>query len=255
MKSTPKGASQYDELNDAEWLREKYVEENLSTSEIADIVECGTMTVNNHLARHGIERDRSIKNVKNERVTDEEWLREQYVEEQRSAADIADELGYGSSKHVVKWLKRHGIEVRSGGETVWYPELNDEEYLREKYTEERMTLSELAEEIGCSPKAVHDALQKHEVIETSGSRDLSRVAPLRTNTRGYVVWQLSHDATQEPVHRLLAIAEGEDPHKMYSDGYHCHHENGVPWDNRPSNIRVVSHSEHTRIHNQERWSN
>jgi hypothetical protein len=47
------------------------------------------------------------------------------------------------------------------------------------------------------------------------------------------------------VHRLLAIAEyGTDP----VAGNHVHHKNGIKWDNRPTNIEPVNHSEHARKH-------
>lgn len=48
-----------------------------------------------------------------------------------------------------------------------------------------------------------------------------------------------------PIHRLVAIAE-------YGTGAvagrHVHHKNGIPWDNRPSNLDVRTSKEHLRSH-------
>lgn len=45
---------------------------------------------------------------------DEAWLREEYVENERSMQDIADEFGV-SNTTIWKWLKKNGIERRSRG--------------------------------------------------------------------------------------------------------------------------------------------
>jgi len=55
------------------------------------------------------------------------------------------------------------------------------------------------------------------------------------------------------LHQLLAIAEGADPHKVFSDGaYHCHHKNGLRWDNRPCNVELKKAEQHIGDHTQER---
>ena len=57
-----------------------------------------------------------------------------------------------------------------------------------------------------------------------------------------------------PHHRLLAVVECY-PETMPIgailrdlDGKDVHHENSVKWDNRPSNIEVLGHGEHTKLH-------
>ena len=52
------------------------------------------------------------------RYRDAEWLREQYIEKERSMSDIAGELGLSTSP-VRRWLDRHGIETRS---YIYYPD-------------------------------------------------------------------------------------------------------------------------------------
>lgn len=47
---------------------------------------------------------------------------------------------------------------------------------------------------------------------------------------------------------------GAAPYKVFSEGdYNVHHKNGIRWDNRPSNIGLVTRSEHSKVHNRERF--
>lgn len=54
------------------------------------------------------------------------------------------------------------------------------------------------------------------------------------------------------IHQLLAIAKGAEPAKVFSNGkWQVHHDNGVPWDNRPDNIELLTASEHRSRHSGE----
>lgn len=48
-------------------------------------------------------------------------------------------------------------------------------------------------------------------------------------------------------HQLVAIADGADPHKVFSDGaFHVHHQNRRRFDNRHENLEIVENEEHSR---------
>jgi len=97
---------------------------------------------------------------------DEEWLREQYVEEWRTAPEIAEEYGCGTTT-VLKWLKRHGIERRRGGPRT-PKELTDEKWLRGEYVEKERTTAEIAEECGCGSATVRRWLKRHGIERRRG---------------------------------------------------------------------------------------
>jgi transposase len=99
-----------------EWLREQYHEQKKSALEIADECEVVTSTIYSWMDRHGIER-RSYSEMQMAEGPhkDEEWLREQYHEKEKSTLEMADECEVGH-KTICKWMERHDIERRSRSE-------------------------------------------------------------------------------------------------------------------------------------------
>jgi len=60
--------------------------------------------------------------------------------------------------------------------------------------------------------------------------------------------RILHGETGFHVHQLIAIANGADPHKVFGNRqYNIHHKNGFKFDNRPSNIEMLTASEHGKI--------
>lgn len=81
-------------------------------------------------------------------------------------------------------------------------------------------------------------------------------ARFETKLDGYEHWESAdnergHDRVY--VHQLLAIAEGANPHELFGDPKQIHHDNGIPWDNRPSNITVKTAAQHAADHQSEQW--
>jgi hypothetical protein len=80
--------------------------------------------------------------------------------------------------------------------------------------------------------------------------------PYRTDHEGYERWrhQYRDDDGEKcedvvAVHRLAAVAwYGFD---VLDGDSVVHHESGIPWDNRESNVSVMDRSEHSILHNTE----
>lgn len=149
---------------DESYLRKKYLEEGLTTYEIAEECGCVDATVLKWLKKHGIETRKATAIPENtapdERLTNSEWLREQYVEEYRSSVEIADECEC-TPNSVLYWLDRHGIEKRSSGSKAADPRLTDASWLREQYIEKELLCKEIAEECDVGTSNVSAWLKKH----------------------------------------------------------------------------------------------
>jgi len=71
---------------------------------------------------------------------------------------------------------------------------------------------------------------------------------------GYVYYRCRAAGTDDTVyvHQLAAILGGADPREVFDPTREVHHESGIPWDNRPSNLSVEEREDHARITVQER---
>jgi transposase len=103
-----------DRLTDPEWVRQHYVEEGMSCAGIAELCDCSESSVQRWVKHHGIETTPYKKLAADERLTDRDWLHEQYAEKGRSGHEIADECGCSWSA-VYSWLKKNEIDTRKRG--------------------------------------------------------------------------------------------------------------------------------------------
>jgi transposase-like protein len=133
----------------------------------------------------------------------------------------------------------------------------DPETMRRLYVNQRMTFTEIADELGCSNPTVERWIREHG-IETRGADGYTRSRPASfyTGKRGHEVWTHQYDGESFDVyvHQLLAIAEGTDPYEVFSGGERVvHHKNGIPWANWPGNLEVMKNSEHMIHHRKEEY--
>lgn len=100
------------------------------------------------------------------------WLKDQYLNNLRTAVDIAQEMGVTSGA-VYDMLRRRGIQRRDNSKAQSllskYPKLHDKEYLMGAYANK--TTQEIAWELGCHDEAVRKALKRFNIPRRSvGSR-------------------------------------------------------------------------------------
>jgi len=127
----------------------------------------------------------------------------------------------------------------------------DEDVLRELYHEKGLSLREVADVLGVVNSTVYNWMDRHGIDFRSKKEARPGGVSFHFDVQGYPHLSISHgtSTSQLRVHQLVAIAAGADSHKVFSEGdYHVHHINGMPSDNRPSNLAVVRSGDHIREH-------
>jgi len=128
----------------------------------------------------------------------------------------------------------------------------NKEDLRELYIEQQLNMEECAELLGCSNWTVHKWLHHFDIPTRPDGSHRVPWATYGTDKDGYEKWVSGCKTVG--VSQLTAIANGADPEKVFSDGdYHVHHRNKCTFDNRPENLELVHHKEHSEIHKQNQW--
>lgn len=185
---------------------------------------------------------------------DEEWLRENYVGTDLTYAEIGEKCDVSEST-VCRWVRRFGFGERNSEYDLTALDIpesqpwRDGEILSTLYTDKEMSTTDIATVFDCSTATITTWLEKHGIDRrTTGQAQKASWGtnpgiPFQTNTRGREVWNLQSGCVY--VHRLVAIAEyGVEAVAKK----HVHHINGNPWDNRPSNIELLTNAEHHSKH-------
>lgn len=180
----------------------------------------------------------------------EEWrdpsvLEELYWDQELSTTEIADK--YDIAPNTVSYqLNKSGLGTRSISESkLGDISLKDPDVARKMYVDKGMSTTEMAEHFGCSGNAIQYWLEKHGIQRRDRNKLNSNSIPqIRSDKEGREY--IRCDGKQVKHYRLLAIADGADPYKIYSEGHHVHHRNWIPWDNRTVNLEVLSPSEHSQ---------
>lgn len=225
---------------DPDTLYELYYEQGLSQQEIADRFGVGDSTISNWIRKHDIPKYPWEK---------EQVLRELYWDEEMSIADVADELDTDVTC-IHRWMVEHEIPRRKGRDDPrpW----RDEETLRELYFDEEMSQRDIAEHFDTTQGVINDWFRRFD-IDVPSYAEAGQIARrvdrayFYTSTSGYELAgsRVGESTYDIQIHRLVAIAE---------EGYNSvagnvvHHENEIPWDNRPSNLTVMDELEHRNMH-------
>ena len=227
---------------DEEVLRELYVEEGLTQVEIAERLGCSDSTVSNYIRKYDIEKEQP-------EWRDEDVLRELYWDEELSIGEVAERLD--TSRDVIhRWMVRLDIDRRPGpqADRPWH----DKELLRRMYFDREMSQADIAEEFDTVSCVISDWFIRHN-IETPSYAEAGQIARrvnrafFYTDKSGYELAgsRVGENTYSVPIHRLVAVAE-EGYDSVAGDV--VHHENEIPWDNRPSNLTVMDELEHRNMH-------
>lgn len=134
----------------------------------------------------------------------------------------------------------------------------DKDVLKSLHLEKGYNSPKIAEKLGCSESAVERYLREYNLQQYSRGDRRNKSPPQHQfidkkrrvgSIYEVVATQVDYELKTVSVHQLIAIANGADPYKVFSDGdYHVHHKNGHGLDNRPGNLEFLSAKEHKHKH-------
>jgi len=128
----------------------------------------------------------------------------------------------------------------------------DEALLRELYWERGLSLSQVADELGCTYHPVRKnmirlGIPRRDSRAVAGNYQKRRPAHYRTRENGYEAWGVRVDDNQYTVsvHRLAAVAWSG--FETVTDK-HVHHKQPIPWLNTEWNLDIMNDGEHKSLH-------
>ena len=128
-----------------------------SVAELAQRFDVTPKTVRARLTRAGVPPRRRGRPVQFPQLENPAWLRGEYVDRSRTAADIARALGC-SETAVLDALRRHALPVRDRGggsrRAAMPGELTDSRWLMRRYATDGASIRRIAAELGVSASAV-----------------------------------------------------------------------------------------------------
>jgi predicted DNA-binding protein YlxM (UPF0122 family) len=160
-------------LTDEDWLRDQYVNQERSMDDIADDLELSTGAVRSWLEKHEIDRRSAHDTLTDgdlEPLRNGDWIQQQYIKEERSTYEIANELDVDRGT-VSNWLDRHSIDTRGNTEGFGsdpVEELQDAGWLYEQYHGHKKSSEEIASEVDVDTTTVQNWLHRHNIRVRSG---------------------------------------------------------------------------------------
>lgn len=131
---------------DEELLRQKYIDDGLSTRDLRDLWGCSRSTVSNWLEKYDIERP---SNPDNPPWQDKDTIERLYIDEGLTCEEIGERLGC-SGRTVDEWRRRHNIK----------PLYKRRDWLDEQYNEKGRYIVGISEETRGSRGTVAKWLDK-----------------------------------------------------------------------------------------------
>jgi len=158
---------------------------------------------------------------------DEEYIYREYIQKQKTRGTIADELGC-SRATITNACERFGFEINREERQASYPELTNEDWLRNEYEDNGAPT--IADRLGCTKTAVYGALERHGIERDDRHLDLPSGKNHPTwkggheENRGYTWPEQRKKALDRDNHKCRRCGMSNAEHTAeYNQAIHVHH--------------------------------
>jgi len=226
-------------------LEELYIEKNLTFSEVGEELGVSKSTARRFVDEAGIELRDFTDKYKNKKYRNKSWLEQKYLEENKTSREIGSICAVDKSTIQV-WLSKFDIQKNSDCQKY-----KEEDWLKKEYLDKNRRIGDISVECDVTTPTIRYWLDKFNIEKESPVCCRFNFAGYNA-TDGYPTWSATGcngDPGYLTVHRLVAIADGADPYKVFSDkNYQVHHRNGFKCDNRPANLELIDRRSHGQHH-------
>lgn len=178
-------------LNDKDWLYTQYITNQMTTYAIAEEISSSNATVAKYLKQHNIAIRTS--RVKDQTalvyLLDPEWMRNKYITEKNTIADIATILNC-SCTSIRTHLKLHGVALRCLTEAKLKDSasmvfLQDVLWMSDNYVSKKLSVIDIANALKCESDCIRVYLKYHGIKIRQSCRISSHEIELRQFLESY----------------------------------------------------------------------
>lgn len=138
-----------------EWLYDQYINQNKTQGEISIDQNVSEACIWKYLKKFDIFKK---DNILSENLKDYKWLHNQYIIENKSTIQIADENNITKQK-VCYWLEKHNIDRKKNTQSSHLSydtvsKINDIDFLKKEYIENERSLEDISTELNVNPRTI-----------------------------------------------------------------------------------------------------
>ncbi|MEM4992599.1 hypothetical protein WKH56_08660 [Priestia sp. SB1] len=200
-----------------EFLIKHYVDDNLSVRAVAKLAKCSHSIILRRLHLFQIE----IKNSKGSNIphVTKEFLVEHYIKQDLTIKGVAKAANC-STDAIVRYLLKFGIEKEETTDFKEFPNVN-EEFLIEHYTNQRLSIRDIADIAECSSTLIGKRLKHYEIETRTSMQDYTleeRKEKYGRRGEQHGLWKGGVAPIRNAIrNRLAAVSEK----RMRLDNYTC----------------------------------
>jgi len=248
-----------------QWLETQYVALDKTTGGIASEIGVSRETIRTWLHKHNIPvgdkgPTKGTSMTQYEEMKNEAWLQEEYVENKRSAEDIAGEVGC-AQQTVLNALERYDIERRESGNKMNSTmgsqvdtRLSNKDWLVTQLLDKDRSMYEIGNQLGATTPAVQYWVDKlgveYEPDSTFGVRDKRFQNDPKWNERRQERLNRDNHLCQDCGMEQEDCSRSLDVHHLRAKDEFVQDDGSVNWEeaNNPKNLISLCRSCHIKRH-------